>query len=405
MATGNPTRLGPWPVGMNNRQEDYALPQGTLRNAVNVDVDNQGKLSRRDGYARVALAVGAHSGYSCAGGHFFADAGRLKMLNADDSVSDVCAIAGGFVAYEYFDGILYFSDGVTTRKRLADGTVMAWGFDAPAKPTLFTNPGALPAGRYLAALTYVTADGIEHGASELSYVDCSMPSSIAFAALPQRNDATIRLYLSTANGKTLYRVGETAAGALTVYVEPGSGAALDKQFISRPPAGSILRVHHGRMYIADGRVRWHSEPFAFSHFKLGDGFVQYEHDIAVMEPVEAGMWIATTGKTYLLGGETEEAPIQREIAGYGAVPGTGLIDPATKHAMWYSTRGAVTGTKDGQLLNMQEANVAADTGDRGAAVLREHDGIKQFIASVQGASVSPLAASSFIEMEVIRKAG
>ena len=396
---------------MNNRAEDYALPTDkygrptALRNAVNINIDNQGKLSRRDGYARVAQAVGAHSGYSCEGGHFFADAGRLKMLNADDSVSDVCSVAGSFVAYEYFDGILYFSDGVTTRKRLADGTVMEWGFDAPSKPILFTYPGALPAGRYLAALTYVTDDGIEHGASELAYVDCSIASSIAFSALPQRNDATIRLYLSTANSKTLYRVGETTAGSLTVYVEPGSGAALDKQFISRPPAGSIIRVHNGRMYIADGKIRWHSESFAFSHFMLGTGFVQYEHDIVVMEPVDVGMWLATTGKTYLIGGEVEEAPTQREVAGYGAVPGTSLIDPATKHAMWYSTRGAVTGTKDGQLVNLQEANVAADTGDRGAAVLREQDGIKQFIASVQGASVSPLAASSFIEMEVIRKAG
>lgn len=405
MATGSTIRLGPWPAGMNNRQEAHALPEGTLRNAVNIDIDNQGRLRRRGGYSRIVAAVGAHSGYACAGGVFFVDGTRLLRLNDDDSATEICTVSGDPVAYEYFDGVLYFSDGVTARKLLADGTVMRWGYDVPGKPALASFPGALPAGRYLAAATYVTADGIEHGASELAEIAVTVDSSIQFTDLPQRGDAVLRLYLSPVNGKTLYHVGDTQAAAFTVYAEPGSGKALDTQFVSGPPAGSIIRQHDGRMYVADGNIRWHSEPFAFSHFKLAQNFVQYEHDIAVMEPVEAGMWVATTARTYLLGGETAESPVQREVVSYGAIPGTGVKDPATGNAMWYSTRGAVTGTRDGQIVNMQEANVAADTGAAGAAVLRERDGIKQFIASVRDSTVSPLAATSFIEMEVIRKAG
>ncbi len=409
MATGKPKTIGPWPVGMNNRAPDYALPTDkygkeiALRNAVNVDIDNRGHLSRRDGFARVTAAVGAHSGYSCAGGTFFVDGSTLKRLNDNDTTSDVCSVHGA-VAYEYFDGVLYFSDGISTRKILSDGTLTRWGYDVPNAPLLGSAPGVLPAGTYLAALTYLTPDGIEHGASALSTITVTMASSIQFIGLPQRGDATLRLYLSAANGKTLYHVGDTTAGGFTVYAEPGSGAALDKQFIDAPPAGSIIRQYNGRMYVADGKVLWHSEPFAFSHFRLAANYTQFEHDIAVMEAVDAGMWVATTAKTFLLGGETTEAPVLREAAGYGAVPGTGLIDPATKNAMWYSTRGAVTGSKDGQLVNLQEDNVAADTGTAGAAMLREHNGLKQFVASVQNSTVSPLALQSFLEMEVIRKA-
>lgn len=398
---------------MDNRAPDHALPTDkygkgiALRNAVNVDIDNRGYLSRRDGFARVTSAVGAHSGYSCAGGSFFVDGATLKRLNDNDSTTHICSVHGA-VAYEYFDGVLYFSDGITARKILANGTLMRWGYDVPAAPLLGSASGGLPSGTYLAALTYLTPDGIEHGASALSEITVTSRtvtnSSIQFFSLPQRGDATLRLYLSTANGKTLYHVGDTTAGGFTVYIEPGSGAALDKQFIDAPPPGSIIRQYNGRMYVADGKVMWHSEPFAFSHFRLAANYTQFEHDIAVMEAVNAGMWIATTGKTFLLSGETTEAPVLREVADYGAVPGTGLIDPATNNAMWYSTRGAVTGSKDGQLVSMQEENVATETGTAGAAMLREHNGLKQFVASVQNSTVSPLALKSFLEMEVIRKA-
>jgi hypothetical protein len=52
-----PIQLGPWPLGINDRQEDYALPDGTLRAAVNVDLDNLGFAHRRLGYAKASSAL------------------------------------------------------------------------------------------------------------------------------------------------------------------------------------------------------------------------------------------------------------------------------------------------------------------------------------------------------------
>jgi hypothetical protein len=73
--------------------------------------------------------------------------------------------------------------------------------------------------------------------------------------------------------------------------------------------------------------------------------------------------------------------------------------------MWYSERGAVMATQDGQIKNIQEANIAAESGTTGAALIREENGIKQFIASVSGQGISPLATTSWMDMEVIRKSG
>lgn len=405
MATGTPTRLGPWPSGMNNRMPDHAMPGNTLRNAVNIDIDNAGKIRRRNGFARVLSASGAHSGFSCGGGTFFVDGTRLMRLNEDNTAETVCNVSGP-VSYEYFDGIVYFSDGVTTRKIDASGNVSRWGYDYPPAPVMGSAPGMMPAGTYLAAMTYQTPDGIEHGASNPSSITLNSEGSIVFNYLPLRPDATLNLYLSAANGKTLYRVGSAASSSFLVIAEQtGDGAALDKQQISPPPAGSIIRHHAARMYVAQGKVLWYSEPFALSHYRLGAGFIQFEDDIAVIESTDAGLWIATAKQTFLLAPETAEAPGLNQRASYGAVPGSSTKDELTGNAMWYSTRGLVIGGKQGEFVNVQERMVAADTGAGCAVMVRENNGVRQFVASVRNAQPSPMAASSFIEMEVIRKAG
>jgi len=53
--------LGPWPQGVNNTAKEHALPDGALRAAVNMDLDNAGMASRRDGFFNVVAAGRAHS--------------------------------------------------------------------------------------------------------------------------------------------------------------------------------------------------------------------------------------------------------------------------------------------------------------------------------------------------------
>jgi hypothetical protein len=72
--------------------------------------------------------------------------------------------------------------------------------------------------------------------------------------------------------------------------------------------------------------------------------------------------------------------------------------------MWYSSRGVIVGTENGEANNRQEVNVAAESGTSGATLVRDKDGVQQFIASIKDPVVSPLVAQSFFSAEVIRKA-
>ena len=394
--------LGPWPDGMNNRQPDYALPPNTLRNAVNADIDRAGRARRRQGYTKVFSGVSTRGGYSCPAGAFFVQGSKLMRLNADNTAATLYdGVVGEYAAYEYFNGTVYFSDGVVNKK-IVSGVVSDWGRLPLPAPSVAAIPGALPPGTYMVAAAEIDSAGIEHGTSEAVTIRTNVESGLHVSGFP--SGKTVRVYVSSTNGTTLFAAAQTTAGscyvATTAYV---SGRPATTQFMSGPPPGRIIKEYNGRMYVAAGNTVWYTEPYSPELVSAASGFLQFHADVTVMEPGEAGMWIVSD-KTEFYAGASPLEFRPRTVLDYGAVYGTSHVLPQTKDVLWYSTRGVVMGTKDGQATNLQEANVAADTGTAGAALIREQDGTRHVVVSVRDASVSPLASTSFLEMEVIRKA-
>lgn len=308
-------RFGPWPVGMNNRLPEYALPTNkygavtALRNAVNVDLDTVGNIRRRAGYERVVAGLNTRCGYSCEVGTYYVAASSLMQLNDDDTTTVLFdGVVGQVVAFEYFDGVVYFTDGVGTYK-IVSGVVSPWTIDA--------------------------------------------------------------------------------------------AVAADPEYMAAPP-GYILRHWHGRMYSVVGDVVWFTDPFTLGSVQKQRNFIQFPATVTMFRPVSGGIWVGCGDTRFLAGGDPTDFAVQQQL-NYGVVFGTDVEVPYTNDVMWYSERGVVVGTQDGQVKNLQEDNVAAESGTNGAAVIREENGVRQYIASVRNQGVSPLAANSFLEMEVIRK--
>lgn len=401
-----PVNLGPWSAGMNNIAPDHALPTSkygrtvAVRNAVNADIDTAGWLRRRAGYTKIVAGINTRGGYSCPLGSFFVQGTKLLRLNDDNSTTLLFdGVLGDEITYEYFNGAVYFSDGFVTKRITATGAE-EWGLDVPLAPTVYPVAGALPPGVYIAAITTVDASGRESGASETAVITLNTTSGLRVGGLTQ----TSRVYLSTTNGTVLFLVAETTATSFDVTL-PGydSGKPLDTQFLSRPPAGRIIRQYKGRLYIADGNTLWHTEPYAPDLVHRGRGFFQFSDPITVVEPGKTGLWVVASTTEFYSGDGPKDFRPETKL-GYGAVYGTSQLLPRTRDAIWYSTKGVVMGTKDGQATNLQEENVAAGSGTAGASLVREQDGIRHMIVSVRDPNVSPLASTSFLEMEVIRKA-
>ena len=406
------TTLHPWGIGINNRASDRTLPEEAVRNAVNVDFISDTELRSRKGMVKVYSALSTKSGYSCPLGLYFVEGPVLKKFNpANNTASTVLTgIAAGHCAFEYFDGVLYFSDGVISRKITASAVVQ-WGMTPPAAPVLSTTSGVYGEGVYLATCCWVDASGIESGASPIASAWATSASGIVFNNLPVTTDpqvSALRLYLSTPNGKEMYHVADVPPGTASYTIAAGrydQGSTLENLFISPAPTGRIIRFYKGRAYVVDasGGV-YYSEPLEYDHFNLLDNYLQFPEPVDIFEPVKGGIFLAYGNHTDFYAGTPEEGfDITYDKFNYGGVFGTGKKVLNSDEVCWQSQRGMVVGGPGGQCKNVQEANVAVESAVSGAALIREQDGVRQFIASLKQPTNSPLAATAWITAEQIRR--
>ena len=406
--------LGPWIKGMNNRSSDHDLPRGVegnliaVRNAVSVDFDNGGKARRRKGCTKVYSGMLPKGGYSCPDGRYFIEQGSIKRFNADNTATILFqGITGTEYAWGHKNGTVYFSDGDVSLK-IKNDSVSKWGMDVPSTPLVYGVAGTYGGGQYLAAICWVDTDGVESGASQVVPITLPDDAGIVFGNLPAATDpqvSALRLYLSMPNGSELYHVADVTPGTTDYTITAGrydDSNIFEHAHISPAPAGRIIRFHNGRAFVADslGHV-FYSDPLEFDHWS-GD-YIYFPQINDVMEPVAGGIFFCYGDKTEFHSGDVEDGFTVIPLVNYGGIYGTGKSIPNSANVCWQSQRGMCVGAPDGSMKNIVEEHVAPDTGTSGATLIREQNGIRQFIASIQNPTISKLAATSFMEAEIIRR--
>lgn len=409
MADKSTVTVGPWPKGIDNRSPDYAVPDDALRNAVDVDLLRDGRVRRRVGYERIVDIVDPHSLWSCPTGVYFVSQGTLYALNSDDTTTALLTgLAGRPVAYEYANGDIYLSDGVITKKLVGGSTVADWGVKTPTSaPMLSTTTGTLAAGTFVGAVSFVTASGEESGLSPPASLTLYASGGVQFSALPSPSSAAVvstRLYLSTPGGSTLYHVADIdpSVSSYSVSSLSDTGREADLTVYSVPPASNIIRHKDGRLFCASGSVVWYTEPFALGRVKTASNFWQFPSAVTIMEPIDVGLYVVAD-KTYVLRFKDPNDAQLDDVLEYGAIPYTSITLPHGEGIMWQSERGAIMGDQNGQVKNVQESMVTTENAASGAALLRESDGLRQFIAVLSDTEANSLTASDFYEAEIIRK--
>ena len=127
MALKDTQRIGPFPLGMDNRRADFNLALGKdeggghlLRDALNVDVTPSGSLKTRAGYALAEPGLDCHSAWAHVDGAYaiYCDSGGLYRLDVNaDGTTERNQIASGYgrvtpVAFAQVNEAVYFTDGI-----------------------------------------------------------------------------------------------------------------------------------------------------------------------------------------------------------------------------------------------------------------------------------------------------
>ena len=398
--------------GINNRapadrmfKPDAPAP---VRNAVNVDHVAPGTFQRRPGYFKLLELLRARSLFSCAMGAWVATEQELHWFDPDAETSaKVADLSSAIELVAYVESPLgvIWSDGASTGLVNGQSASAALCPDAPNPRPLVTatSGGSMPKGSRGFMFASVTASGVRSPFTMPQFVSVLDGGKVDIAA--PAHTLTIEVYSTASDGSVFHKVGNMPAGtnALTITVERLDGMPIVYEASAKIPGGSVLELHNGCLLSAKGNTLFYSDPWAYGIYRPARSFIPFPDEVMVMASVDAGLIVGTATKHYLLTGADISKADMRQIAPYGAVFGTMRELPNSEGRIWFTHRGPVTAGPDGSISLQQDDQIAFDPATAGAAMVREENGLRQYVASMKGAKPTAAAVmGAYIEAETIK---
>lgn len=418
-------------AGLNNLAKETALTLRALREADNVVLDRNGKLRSRDGYGAPLVA--------CSNGHslwaertwpfaLYADAGALHAFDPSETAR---ALATGLtpglpLSYARINDAVVWSNGAQRGEVRLDGSVGDWACPSPgSQPALTVRAdGGLHPGEIKVACTFVDARGRESGTGPAARIRLDAAGSVQVDNLPQPDDALavpfVRVYASSGNDATLYLAAQLPAG-LTSYslMTAPRHQQCATQFLRPLPPGQLVRYWDGRQLVATGNLlRW-SPALRYGLTDPRKHYLRFHARIDVLEPVGdgtdgAGVYVCAGDTTYYLTGADPAEWKQSIPYPVGAVADTSYPTPADAWGIqskvqvpaWLARNGlTVVGLPGGQVVTFNDDTAIAATGERGASIFLEADGVRQFLTTLRGASLPRLAVTDKAVARLYREDG
>lgn len=408
-------------AGVNNRSNPARVAAGQAVTADNVDIDRDGFVARRAGYALVATLPGAHSLWSHPLLAFVLVADATKLYRMDTAgvlTTLVSGLNGTRLSYALIGQRVRWSNGAQTGQLdlLGDPAPLGVNTPLPSFVAGAATSGGLHAGRYGVTLTFATATREEGGAPDTVYVDVTEGGGVMLTGIPASTDTATtecRIYLTSTNGTELFHVASCAPGTASVIVgATPPGRLLATQFCEPFPAAAHLLARFGRLFGALGRTLVWSESMYYGLWRPTRNNVTLSDAITMVAAPDSPrllLYLGTHNKTYLLQGDSIESATLSVANAGGVVPGSMVMAPPealrmervlTPVPLWCGTDGVpYAGTELGVL---PLSNIAAyNVFDHAAATLVQQNGLSRYIVAGHGGSPSHLAFGDSVTATVV----
>ena len=390
-------------LGIDLLSDETQMPAGTVRAAVNVDIDKRGQFARRQGSA--LTAPGGYDDLYPWGKTLLARRGGL-LLSIDPATmteSVLCDLgADSPVDYTVYNGNLYIASATVLWTLRGDAAYPAGSRLPDSLPDISpTSSGALTSGRYMAAISMIDERGEESPAVPLGQRDVT--AGLQLTGLEITPGSRWRLYLTPPDGDVLYLAEEFDAVfsqyAVTVY--PG-GAPCDTLHLAPMPGGHFVRGYNGRLFVAAGDTLWFSEPLRPHLTAPRHNFIRFVGQVRFVEFVAGGAFVGDDRGVWWLAGDDPSGYRQQHASDAVAVARSSALVPshhlgvmgsraAADCAVWLSADGYMVGSPGGQVTALHSDRIRLAPQIAGRSIFLVRDGIKQIVTL----TASPGPASVF----------
>lgn len=370
-------------AGMNNVADDDALqvggdtPRLFVRDALNVDITETGRISLRKGASKVTELNFKNIWQSPLHKDVFATLGdQLVKLNPINWQYEVLATIGtGHVNFKVINNLVYIA-GVIEIYTYNGISIQPLTIDTPASPLLNTiEGGSLKTGSYNIAISWLRGQQ-ESALSQLSIINDDQPSNgydqLSFSIqvnLPYCLDQSItnvRIYVTDRNGSELLHYQDFPIQTASITISNTDQLGMSARFKGLSPmrSGRYLKYWQGRLITADKNILRFSEPMAYHLHDERFGFVVMPQKITFILPVDGGIWVGqVTHVVFLTGNKPQDMTFQAKTS-HAPVPdsaieidsndiGSDISQGGNATALWLAENGYVLGTSSGQIIELQ----------------------------------------------------
>ncbi|MFI8608499.1 hypothetical protein ACIGFL_09260 [Pseudomonas sp. NPDC077649] len=393
-----------WPAGANNIAPRDRLPEGAVRDSVNLDPNVGGTFTLRARARQIYQGLDVRGMLELGDRLLVADGTSLVEIDTRTDTSRVLrSIAGdGAFAGDELNGELFFC---TANECLRyDGQVVRrWGVLDPGAqpPVAVVGGGSLRAGAYKFAMTYIDERGVEGGTGAPAVITVVDAQGLDFTLPIPPAGHQVCLYVGAAESQSLYRQHRGAGGPLLLTSLRDDTALLQTAHYTAPQPGQLVCAHNSVLLIARGSVLEMTMPMRPHLASRMRHFYQFPATIDVLESSPAGICVCAD-KAYLISDPETSEPFQRVLLDMPAVPGSGFRLPDLRVG-WMTAHGQAFVGPDGALSLPTRQTFVPELASQGASGVLEHNGNQLVVTTMRGVQAeNSLAFDDFYDIEVVQ---
>lgn len=202
-----------------------------------------------------------------------------------------------------------------------------------------------------------------------------------------------------------------------VVVPTETLGAISGKLVGPPPIASCIEAYKGRIYLAVDKVLWATDLYRYHYVDKTRNFLQFEHEITLLEAMDDGLYVGTTGGLYFIQGvlgsfKLSQVTTTHVLPGSGVRVPTDLVHPNARNGPMPTGEALVLMTNEGILACFDGGNAFNLTHDRvifpegisAAALFRQDLGANSYVAAVDSAG-GPSANTrigDYVDAEIVR---